>query len=112
MAKLKIVNPDLGRRVARRRAALGLSQPALGRASAISQQNINTIEKGGVKRPGRILELAEALHTTVEWLLYGRGPEVVESPKDVIAALADDLEPEKLGAVIQFMKKLRDDRAA
>lgn len=54
-----------------------------------------------------------ALGTTVEWLLYETGPEVVTpiNPMKQVNDLAADLGPERLGAVIQFMKTLKEDAA-
>jgi transcriptional regulator with XRE-family HTH domain len=105
----KALNGTLGQRVLQRRTARGLSQPKLAKLSGISQQNIGTIEKGGVKRPGRILELAEALHTSVEWLLEGRGPEVVRvDPREEAARLLESVPADHLDPVIQLLKSLQD----
>lgn len=58
----------------------GLSQTDLGRAVGMKQQGILNIEKGIVKRPRLVLELAEALGTTQEWLLWEEGP---QEPSDI-----------------------------
>lgn len=44
----------------------------------MSQQNVNTIEHGITARPGQLRELARALQTTQQWLLWEEGPEQVE----------------------------------
>lgn len=108
----KVVNEPLGQRVRRRREARRLSQPKLARLSGISQQNIGSIEKGLVKRPGRILELAEALHTTAEWLLYERGPEVVKiyDPEEEALSLLKSTPRDRLGEAVDFLKSLQDRR--
>lgn len=108
---LKVVNAPLGRRVARRRKALKLSQPALGKASGFSQQNIGSIEKGLVKRPGRIFELAIALNTTPEWLLYEEGPEVVvrADPRKEAMHLLESVPPDRLDPVIRLLKTLQEE---
>jgi DNA-binding XRE family transcriptional regulator len=62
-----------GERLAERRDVLGMTQDALGRAVGYTQQTIQGLEIGKTKRPGRIVDLAEALQTSVEWLLYGEG---------------------------------------
>lgn len=62
-----------GERLAERRDALGMTQDALGRAVGYTQQTIQGLEIGKTKRPGRIVDLAIALQTSVEWLLYGEG---------------------------------------
>jgi DNA-binding XRE family transcriptional regulator len=62
-----------GERLAERRDALGMTQDALGRAVGYTQQTIQGLEIGKTKRPGRIVDLAVALQTSIEWLLYGEG---------------------------------------
>ncbi len=106
----KVVNEPLGRRVLQRRTARGLSQPQLARLSGISQQNIASIERGLVKRPGRALELADALHTTVEWLLDARGPEVVKryDPAEEALSLLKSTPRDRLGDAIEYLKSLQD----
>lgn len=100
----------LARRVRARRDALGISQPALAQAVGMSQQGVDNIEHAKVGRPRQLLELAEALQTTPDWLLYARGPEVVVriNPLDEVVTLARDLAPERLGPVIRLLKTLRD----
>lgn len=68
----------LGERVRHRRTKLELSQPDLARLAGMSQQNITSIETADDtdRRPRRLPELAEALCTTPDWLLYERGPEI------------------------------------
>jgi len=68
----------LGERVLHRRKRLELSQPDLARLAGMSQQNVASIEatNDADRRPRRLPELAEALCTTPDWLLYERGPEI------------------------------------
>lgn len=66
-----------GARVSVRRAAKGLSQTALAQRVGMKQQGIVSIEKGEVARPRLLRELALALDTTEQWLLWKEGPEVV-----------------------------------
>lgn len=108
-AMAKVVNAELGRRVAQRRNALAMSQTALAKASGISQQNIGSIERGYVRRPGRIFELAIALDTTVEWLLCETGPEEVVriDPRKEASRLLDDIPTERLDPVLRLLKTLR-----
>jgi transcriptional regulator with XRE-family HTH domain len=74
--KDKEVDPAaLGRRVAIRRAKLGLSQEALALRIGMKQQGVDAIEQGRVKRPRLLRELARALSTSEEWLLWRRGAE-------------------------------------
>jgi transcriptional regulator with XRE-family HTH domain len=66
-----------GQRVRERREELDLSQKQLGMACGYSQQNIRTFESGTVKRPERCAPaLAKALRTTMDWLLWKKGPKL------------------------------------
>lgn len=75
MKALKADSPAFGRRVRERREEIDISQKELGEASGYSQQNIVTIEAGRVKRPERCAAaLAKALRTSMDWLLWEKGP--------------------------------------
>lgn len=41
----------------------------------MKQQGVDNIEKGKVRRPRLIREIAAELGTSQEWLLWGQGPE-------------------------------------
>ncbi|WP_170149843.1 XRE family transcriptional regulator [Rhodoplanes roseus] len=78
---MKIVDrAAFGRRVASRRAKLKMSQAALAEAVGMKQQGIVAIEHGDVSRPRMLREIAAALRTTQEWLLWEDGPEEADSP--------------------------------
>ena len=62
---------SLGNRVRRRREELGWSQAELGFRSGMSHQRIDSIEKGEVQRPRKLLEIADALGVPQRWLLEG-----------------------------------------
>jgi SOS-response transcriptional repressor LexA len=71
-----------GRRVAERRKELKArypSQAALAARVGMRQQGIDSIERGEVERPRKLRELAQALQTTQEWLLWRRGPKETSS---------------------------------
>jgi SOS-response transcriptional repressor LexA len=68
-----------GLRVEKRRLTLKMSQEALAQLVGMKQQGINSIEKGEVARPRLLNEIARTLKTSEEWLLWKKGPEVVES---------------------------------
>jgi transcriptional regulator with XRE-family HTH domain len=73
---MKDVDPHaLGRRIASRRAKLGLSQNELAKHVGMQQQGIDAIEQGRVKRPRLLKELASALRTSEDWLLWRKGTE-------------------------------------
>lgn len=65
-------------RVRGRRLQLGISQGELARLAGMSQQGIDSIEAGASRRPRRLIEIAQALQTTTEWLLSGNGSETDE----------------------------------
>jgi phage repressor protein C with HTH and peptisase S24 domain len=64
----------VGPRIAQRRAERGINQTALAEAVDMTQQGIQSIESGGVKRPKKLREIAAALGTNETWLLEGAGP--------------------------------------
>jgi transcriptional regulator with XRE-family HTH domain len=74
--KEKVVDPNaFGRRVASRRAKLGLSQEELAKKIGMKQQGVDAIEQGRSKRPRLLRELARTLQTSEDWLLWRRGAE-------------------------------------
>lgn len=52
------------------RKAKGLSQEALGEIVGITQQTVNAIEEGKTLHPRKIKQIAVALDTTPQYLLY------------------------------------------
>ncbi len=79
-----MVMEQLGMRLLQRRKALGLSQEALARRAGYSgQSTIREIESGGVRKPGKLLELASALGVRPDWLASGRGAMLADAPATV-----------------------------
>jgi transcriptional regulator with XRE-family HTH domain len=74
---------QLMQRIEQRIAALGISRRSAAVRAGLSENALNVmrskIDSGGHHRPrvDTIRALAPVLHTTVEWLLDGKGPEVV-----------------------------------
>lgn len=99
----------IGKRIRARRLALGLSQPKLAKALGIPQQTIAGWETGVAKRPRMLLEAANVLCTTQEWLLREEGPEVSvpDNPKAQIAATLDSLDPKLIPAALEFIRNLK-----
>jgi SOS-response transcriptional repressor LexA len=64
---------DLGKRVEKRRAQLGMTQAQVGLIAGLAQNSIHNIESGETKRPRKIDALAQALNCTPEYLLFGIG---------------------------------------
>lgn len=58
-------------RLTLRREQIGLTQAQLAAKSGLSQATVGNLETGRNKGTKRILELAQALHVTPEWLLHG-----------------------------------------
>ncbi|MBR1219107.1 LexA family transcriptional regulator [Bradyrhizobium sp. U87765 SZCCT0131] len=84
-----------GRRMRLRRAKLGLSQEMLAERVGMKQQGIDAIEQGRVKRPRLLREIAAALATSEDWLLWRRGGEEHGSePKRVPAGEEFEPDPE------------------
>ncbi|MBF0462720.1 MAG: helix-turn-helix transcriptional regulator [Magnetococcales bacterium] len=76
---------QIGMRLMQRRKALGLSQEELARRVGYSGQSaIREIESGGVRKPGKLLELASALGIRPDWLASGQGTMLAEG-KAVVA---------------------------
>lgn len=90
--------------------ALGLSQDAVGEAIGMSQQGVDNIEHGKVARPRLLAELAEALGTTREWLLWGEGPEeiAITKPMEQILQLVQGIDERQAALVIRFLKTLSE----
>ncbi|MEQ9639799.1 MAG: helix-turn-helix transcriptional regulator [Alphaproteobacteria bacterium] len=68
----------IAERVHELRTAMGLSQAGLAKRIGVSPQSIQQLESGLVTHPRYLDELARALHTTREWLLYGERPKKLE----------------------------------
>jgi transcriptional regulator with XRE-family HTH domain len=104
----------LAQRVLDRREAVGLSQSQLAKACGMSQQGIDSIEQGSVARPRKLLEIANALQTSQEWLLFGEGKETIR-PVNALAEIASRLEvidQDKIGAVLQYVRTLQEAEAS
>lgn len=103
-------------RVRARIEALQTSTSAVAKAMGIKQQTLDNVVQGKVGRPGFIVELARALSTTTDWLLFEEGPEEVVSPFSAEALLSkvQELRPDQRGLAIRFIETLiyGDSRAA
>ncbi|OKP31334.1 XRE family transcriptional regulator [Serratia fonticola] len=64
---------DIGDRVKQLRFKRGVTQAELAARTQTSQQAIQQLEDGKVKRPRYLLELASALGCDASWLLTGKG---------------------------------------
>jgi transcriptional regulator with XRE-family HTH domain len=76
------VKINLGSRVRRLREEKGWSQSELASyLPGVHQQSIDQLERGRVRRPRFLPELAQALGTQVQWLLTGEGSKMPASRK-------------------------------
>ena len=64
----------LADRIKSRRNQVGLTQEELAKAVGVSQNAIHKLEDGTTKKPRNIIDLAQALKCSPNWLQYG-GPE-------------------------------------
>jgi transcriptional regulator with XRE-family HTH domain len=70
----------LGGRVRQLREARGWSQSDLAeKLPGVKQQSVDQLEQGKVARPRFLPELAQILHTSVQWLLTGDGSPTQQS---------------------------------
>ncbi|GGA64655.1 XRE family transcriptional regulator [Pelagibacterium lentulum] len=86
----KIGDSLVGARVTELREALGLSQTELARRIGATQQSIDMMERGKVKRPTKLHELARALRTDADYLLGA------SSARDVTYSSDDPSAPEPI----------------
>lgn len=69
---MKPIDPNtLGGRIALARKTRQLTQAKLAKLAGITQSSIALLESGSSKTSNNAMELAQALHVPVEWLLYG-----------------------------------------
>lgn len=98
----------IGKRIRKRRAELGLSQPQLAKILGCPQQTVDGWEQGKARRPRLLLELSKALCTTQEWLLREEGLEQVrpEISKQQIVQRIESLDPRLVPAALEFLRRL------
>jgi transcriptional regulator with XRE-family HTH domain len=74
---------NIGKRAKERREELGLSQTQVGDACGVTQQAIEKLEAGEVRRPRYLDDLADKLLTTKKWLQDGTGQKgIIKFPDD------------------------------
>lgn len=61
----------IGKRVKKKRIELNISQASLAELVGMKQQSISDLEAGNIEKPRNIVEIANALNCSVEWLYYG-----------------------------------------
>lgn len=99
----------IGKRILKRRKAIGLSQMELSDIIGVPQQTIAGWEKGVSDRPRKLMEAADALFTTQIWLLKAEGPEVVIPPdtRKKLVAEIESLDQDQLPQVLHMVRARR-----
>jgi transcriptional regulator with XRE-family HTH domain len=91
----RAVKINLGERVRQLREEKGWSQSELAsQLPGVRQQSIDQLERGHVRRPRFLPELAQALGTQIQWLLTGEGhrkPRGRKHADDIDAKLLQDV---------------------
>ena len=64
----------ISQRVKQRRTEIGLTQSEVAELAGITQQSFQQIEAGETKRPRHLLEIAQALKCSADWLMFGSEP--------------------------------------
>lgn len=81
----------------------------------MKQTSIDSIEQGRVKRPRKFRELAMALKTSEEWLLWEEGPEhvepnhqpqIVKTPEWLEAAILHEIDGQQTHALLKRLRLL------
>jgi len=75
-------NSELGQRVRMLRERKGWTQQQLAGMIGVKQQSIDHLERGSVRRPRLLSELAAALSVREEWLRTGEGKMALPQPED------------------------------
>lgn len=100
-----------GGRLKARREGLGLSQSDLATAVGMKQQSVVNIEQGIVSRPRHLREIASALSTSEDWLLWAEGPEELDENAEAVALL-QAMPPAKRRAAMRFLRNLAGGKVA
>lgn len=102
----KTIKMDMGARVRRLREEKGWSQSELAvQLPGVRQQSIDQLERGQVRRPRFLPELAQVLGTQVQWLLTGEGHRVPVRTRRTETNLDADLLRDVFVAVEHVLNK-------
>ncbi|MBY6104880.1 helix-turn-helix transcriptional regulator [Ferrimonas balearica] len=80
----------IANRLRDRRLELGLTQTELADIAGTTQQSIQSIESGNIRRPRNLIEIAKALGVSPEWLAQEDPQETLRSIGEVIAELMEE----------------------
>lgn len=105
---------DIHTRIRKRREALGLTMEALGERLNVSWQTVQQWERRTAPKRVRMAEVARALGTTPDWLVFGVGPDP-DAPRGQLELQPPPAEPlfSPLAlCVAEMMDRHRDDEIA
>ena len=74
---------SLGARIRECRLAMNISQAELANRIGVKQQSIDQVEAGKVKAPRYLIDLADALEVSLDWLRKGQGAKKAQKPSGV-----------------------------
>lgn len=98
----------IGQRIRKARKARGLSQEELATMTGISTTHMSHIETGNTKLSLPVMvDLAAALDTHTDDLLFGQGPARHGAAADAIDALLDGCTPQQLAIIRDVVKALK-----
>jgi len=94
------MSESMGRRILKRRAAMGLSQQGLADKVGVTRPTVSYWENGQVRdlKGRNLAKLSEVLGVSDEWLLFGDEPKARPSP-------SSDLERELLEAIRRLTRE-------
>lgn len=99
---------QIGRRIARRRKALGLKQSTVEERADIGYKYLSSIERGlSIPSTEVIMRLAQALETTPDEFLVGASRQTDNTWQEV-ARLLEGMDPGQLALARSFLSWLRE----
>ena len=98
----------LAKRIKQRLQALEISEAEACRRAGLAHTYIRDSRKGTKTSPRQdtLARLAEVLGTTPEWLMTGRGDQVVDADLQRVVDIWDDLDPSEHATVRKFVETL------
>lgn len=99
---------QIGRRIARRRKALGLKQSTVEERADIGYKYLSSIERGlSIPSTEVIMRLAQALETTPDEFLVGTS-RLADNSWQEVARLLEGMDPTQLEVARNFLSWLRE----
>ena len=110
-AKQKIIRMETGERIRRERVAIGMSRRQLAELIGVSEKTVVSIETGEHGTTiYRMIEIADALNTSLDYLLRGYADSLMRSEEEVLVAKAAEYirkaPPEKRKRLLEAMNAI------